>query len=106
MSPAPSGLSGSGYLHERVTQDGHDGHPDLRSKKWRWKVKVPADLAHLPKYINAAGLPTTSPATQLPGGVLQGLTGTFSKRSMTCDLGGGYADVSAFVRAFKADGQA
>jgi len=34
----------------------------LRGKKWRWKVKTPADLSHLSKYCNAAGKPKQNTA--------------------------------------------
>lgn len=33
-----------------------------RGKKWRWKVKTPADLSHLSKYCNAAGKPKQNTA--------------------------------------------
>lgn len=33
-----------------------------RGKKWRWKVKVPADLTHLPKYLNDEGKPKQNAA--------------------------------------------
>lgn len=34
----------------------------LRGKKWRWKVKVPADLTHLHKYLNDEGKPKQNAA--------------------------------------------
>lgn len=34
----------------------------LRGKKWRWKVKVPADLMHLHRYLNDEGKPKQNAA--------------------------------------------